>query len=122
MKPVFINFKEEQEASTLNDYLLVLLNQGKVLEYTHVPHETYTNSWSVKMRNKRSGVRKGVPDYIILTKKAILFLELKRTKGGILSPEQRMWIEVINEHYPPTVKAAVCLGFFEAKQFIDDNL
>jgi hypothetical protein len=45
-----------------------------------------------------------------------LYLELKREDGGVISPEQKKWIEVLNYHGH---RAIVCRGFEKAKQEIE---
>jgi len=42
---------------------------------------------------KKEGFRKGVSDLVILDYKRVLFLELKRTKGGITSDDQKEWLQ-----------------------------
>lgn len=77
----------------------------KGLKFSHVPSETFTKSWRQKTKNKQMGVRKGVPDYLIIipadrskTEKAeVVFLEVKREKGGRLSTEQKEWIAGLKE-------------------------
>ena len=107
---------EFQECLWLVDYLNILMNQGKILNYTHFPASTYTKSWGVKMKNKQIGVKAGFPDYIILTKRGMICPEIKVLKGGYPSPEQKVWIEQLNAI---GIKAKVCKGFLEAKQFVD---
>ena len=70
--------------------------------------------------NYRMGVRKGAPDLLLITKKGLLFIEMKRIKGGKVSPEQREWIDALNAI--PNVEATVCYGFEEAKNFISQLL
>jgi hypothetical protein len=44
---------------------------------------------SVAKRLKDEGVLKGVPDLVIVTVKCVLFLEMKRSKGGVTSEDQK---------------------------------
>lgn len=111
--------KEEEDAVALADYLSILQNQGKVHVYSHIPHETFTRSWMVKVKNKRQGVRPGVPDYIIVVNGKVLFLELKRRQGGHVSDEQKVWIAALEGK---TTFSQVCKGFDAAKAFIDFHL
>lgn len=115
---------EYQEAIALADYLLLLMNQGKILNFTHLAQETFTLSWSAKAKNKRQGVRPGVPDYLIVLPYCLLFIELKRTKGGKVSSEQQKWIDDINKSGTPLKRhfAFVVKGFDEAKTIIDSYL
>ena len=64
---------------------------------------------------KAEGVRKGVPDLFI--PEWLLWIEMKRVKGGKLSPEQSNWIDYLNGcgHL-----ALVANGFDEAKMIVLD--
>lgn len=106
---------EDQECYWLVDYLNELKQKGKVLMYSHIPNETFTKSWSVKVKNKKLGVSRGFPDYVILTPKGMIVIEMKRSKGGVVSPEQNQWLigfslQGIENH--------VCRGFEEARQVL----
>ena len=63
---------------------------------------------------KAEGVRKGVPDLFI--PEWLLWIEMKRVKGGKLSPAQSDWIDYLNGcgH-----TALVANGFEEAKAIIN---
>jgi Holliday junction resolvase len=63
-------------------------------------------------------VKSGVPDYIIYHKNKLLFIEMKRVKGGKVSPEQEEWIFKLNT--VDGVEAVVCYGFDQAKIIIDE--
>lgn len=110
------NLEEDVESIRFAGYLLMLQRQGKLEVYSHIPHETYTTSWNQKKNNKLKGVRAGVPDYIIVIKGFVVFLEMKRKKGGVVSPEQKQWLEAVNNKI--TV-STVAKGYEEAKHFID---
>ena len=91
------------------------LSTQKVI-FSHLAQETFTRSWGIKMKNKISGVHSGVPDYIIITDNGLLFVELKRTKGGVVSDAQRYWIESLNKC--AGVQAEVCKGAEQAIEFV----
>lgn len=110
---------EHEESVALAQYLEILLNQGKIAEFSHTAQETYTKSWYQKRKNVAEGVRSGVPDYIIVTHTDVLFIEMKRIKGGQLSEHQKRWIEAISN---AGCKAFVCKGFLEAKEVIDGEI
>ena len=114
-----MNPTESEEARALARYLLILQRMGKLLLYSHIPHETYTTSWAVKRRNVLEGVRMGVPDYIVIIGNKVLFIELKRLKGGTVSAEQKEWITHLQGK---ETEARVCKGFDQAKAFIDEHL
>ena len=110
---------EYNECCTLAEYLEALKRQGRVLQFTHVPNETYTKSWSQKIKNKKQGVKKGVPDYMILFPERLIFIEMKRVKGGTVSPEQKEWLANLTSL---GFVAVVCNGFDEAKKVIDQYI
>lgn len=71
---------------------------------------------------KAEGVKRGVPDIFLALPRGHyhgLFIELKRTRGGRLTPHQRdfMDIAVRNDYM-----CAVCHGCAEAQQTIIDYL
>ena len=110
---------EIHECIALVEYLEILQSQKKILEFSHTANETYTKSWSQKRKNTQMGVKKGLPDYVVVTTKTLLFIEMKRVKGGVISPEQKSWIESLNS---VGVVAQICAGFEEAKKIIDKHL
>lgn len=70
-----------------------------------------------------SGVRAGVPDLLCIVPRPdgtnnLVFIELKRTKGGIVSEEQRDWVAALNLCIG--VGAYVAKGADEAIKIIDD--
>ena len=109
---------EDIECRALVEYLDTLVNQGKVVVYSHTAQETYTRSWNQKRKNKILGVRSGVPDYLVVTPNNILFIEMKRKKGGTTSKAQKEWIKAINE---AGGNAVVCKGFEAAKEYLDER-
>lgn len=66
-------------------------------------------------RLKATGVTAGVPDLFIPS--WCLWIEMKRIKGGTVSPEQKDWIAYLQSigH-----TAMVCRGFEEAKKAVLD--
>ena len=82
-----------------------------------IPNETFTRSWSQKRKNKALGVSSGVPDLGVIVNNRLIFIELKRTKGGVVSDNQKRWIEHLTQ---ANVPVRVCKGFHEAKAFIDE--
>jgi len=107
--------KEYEEAVVLADWLRI-----KGIKFSHLAQETFTRSWGTKMKNKRMGVNPGVPDFLVITPKGLCFIELKRIKGGVVSPEQREWIDSLNNL--PGVEARVCKGAGEGISFIEELL
>lgn len=101
---------EEVEQIAVVQYL-----ELKGHKYSHIPNSTFTKSWSVKSRNKRMGVRPGLPDLFCIIGDTPVWIEMKRLKGGTLSAAQKEWIEAL-EQAGQTVK--VCRGADEAIKFI----
>lgn len=110
---------ELQEQSMVVQYLEILKNQGKILAYCGLPNNLWTKSWSQKRKQTLEGVKKGFPDMVIVTPTKVLFLEMKRIKGGVLSPEQKEWIKILPDK---TTSSSVAKGFDEAKIIIDSLL
>ena len=85
---------------------------------------TFTNSWTVLRDNKLAGTVRGVPDLLLVLpakyrlnkKKKVLFIEMKRVKGGYTSKEQVQWIEALN--MADGVSAKVCRGHNDAISYI----
>lgn len=104
---------EAYEASRLVDYL-----RFKGIAFTHVANET--SSKLQGSRNKKAGVSKGFPDYVLLLPGKILFLELKRKRSGRISPEQKQWLERLNATGSAAIVASVAYGFEDAKKQIEE--
>jgi hypothetical protein len=89
----------------------------KGLKFTSIPNSTYTKSWKQKKKNQEEGLHGGLPDLLIITPKGLLFIEMKRTKRGIVSPAQQDWIDALNEC--KNVQAEACYGFDQAKACVE---
>jgi len=107
---------ENEECYILVQFLELSKRMGHIQDYAHIPNETFTKSWSVKMRNKKLGVSKGVPDYMVVLNNAILFVEMKRLKGSRTSPEQLQWQKVLSSIN--NVESVICKGATEAIETI----
>lgn len=88
----------------------------KKLKFSAIPNSTYTKSHKQKRKNHEMGLRRGLPDLLILTKMGVVFVEMKRKKGSTTSPEQAEWISAINK--TPQAEAGVCFGCDEAIAFV----
>ena len=111
---------EYEEQCLLVEYL-----DFKNLKFSKIAQETWAKNWGVVMKNKKSGLRKGVPDMLVIIpkreKNRLVFIEMKRTKGSVISIEQKEWQEALNK-CGGGVKSYVCRGFDEAKEVIDNEL
>ena len=114
------SYEEDELTMKVAEYLEVLKTAGKVQCYSHIPNNTFTKYQSVKRKNTAMGVRAGVPDMLIVFQDKVLFLELKRLKGGVLSPFQKEWVKALA--HTEKVSAMVAAGWDEAKRAIDLHL
>lgn len=95
-------------------------------KFSSIPNATYTDSWAAKMKNRNEGLRPGLPDLLIYLPKrgdkepCLLFLEMKREKGGIVSGVQKEWIATLNT--VTNVEAVVAKGTKEAIEIIKSFL
>ena len=79
------------------------------LKFSSIPNSTYTTSWKVKTRNTRTGLRPGLPDLLVaLPGVGVIWIELKRTKRGVVSAVQQSWVDTLNAC--PGNQAYICLG------------
>mgnify|MGYP000883117371 FL=1 len=132
-----LNPTEDQEAEALAQWLRL-----KKLPFTHIANESGRGRTAMlrTAKLKRMGQSKGFPDYLIAipshipylevikdgencierrVDKRLIAIELKRQKGGHVSPSQREWLKILNS---AGIEAVVCHGFEEAKKFIEERL
>ncbi len=89
---------------------------------THIPNGGYRDKITAN-NLKASGVKSGVPDYLLLVKRnkyACLWIELKKPvkdgkRAGIVSDEQKEWITQANESGHAAV---VAYGWEHARDLI----
>jgi Holliday junction resolvase len=67
------------------------------------------------IRNQRIGVKSGCPDFVVVLKDKIVFIEMKRQKGGVVSDDQVEWIAAI---LSSGGYAAICKGADEAISYL----
>lgn len=103
---------EKDECIKLVQYLRI-----KGHKHSAIMHETGTgrNAKMMGVRNKQMGLTPGVPDYILIVNDNLIWIEMKRQKGGRLSEYQKGWIEAL-EQAGQTIR--VCNGADEAIKFI----
>lgn len=87
----------------------------KGYKFTAIPNSTYTKSWKQKIKNRDMGLRAGFPDMVVIANGKFMCIEMKRTKGGVLSPAQKEWVEALTN---ASVPVAVCKGADEAIAFV----
>ena len=102
---------EAEEQAMVVQYCLL-----KKYKFWHTPNSTYTKSWRQKAHNRAMGVQAGIPDLFIIVDGNLIAVEMKRQKGGVVSPAQKEWIETLNNI---GISAKVCKGAEEAIAFIN---
>lgn len=101
--------------------LLVEYLELKHIKFSKIAQETFTSNWGIVMKNRKSGLRKGVPDMIIiLPTNKLIFIEMKKKKGGTVAQEQKEWQCALNRC--EGVQSFICFGFDEAKDLINSLL
>lgn len=87
----------------------------------HIPNESVGgHGWLI--RNRQLGVRKGIPDLMLpipMHGYHGLFIEMKRSNGGVVSSEQKAWLSALNGF---GYRAVVCHGWEEARKELMDYL
>lgn len=117
IKTQTLTLSEDQEQLLLVAYLEILKSQGKIQLFTAHADNMYVPIGTA-VRAKKLGKRPGYPDLSIVTSDATLvFIELKKAKGGVVSNSQKEWISSLNTCIG--VQAYTCKGFEEAKQIIN---
>src|SRR6185503_17778026 len=100
------------------------------LRFSAIPMNTYTKYMSQKMKNHRMGVRAGVPDLMVLIPPRrskdgeghLLWIEMKKRKNGVVSPEQRGWLSAFMMLESPNIDAVVAKGWDEARDAVLEYL
>jgi len=113
---------ESEEQQLLFEWATLMSRHMPELEWLmHVPNGGLRNV-VVAARLKAEGTRKGFPDIFLPCARGDrhgLMIELKRRKHGVVSPEQKAWLEHLNS---AGYKAVVCRGFDEAREAIEGYL
>ena len=88
-----MNLTEYQECEILHQWL-----QLKHIKHTHIGNESQIGGRQGVIRGaqlKRIGQSKGFPDYLIIVNDKLIAIEMKREKGGKVSPEQQDWLDAL---------------------------
>lgn len=107
---------ENQEQNAVVEWLRL----KKILHFG-IPNGIPSNPITGK-RFKNMGLSSGVPDLCVpIPNNAYhsLYIEMKPKRGGVVSPNQKLWLEALNSHGH---LAVVCYGFDEAQKVIEDYL
>ena len=110
---------EHQEQVLLCKYL-----DWKKLPYCAVPNGIFLKDrnslFQIMNKMKAEGLKKGFPDMVVFLPEKILFIEMKKKKGGTVSPEQQTWYKIINSY--DYAASYICNGFEVAKSVIEKEL
>jgi len=113
---------EHQEQVSLMQWVEMSKGKYPMLEMLAAVPNGGARHIAVARKLKAEGVKAGYPD-ILLDWPAGghhgLRIELKRLKGGQVSPAQKDWLARLNA---AGYKATVCRGWIEAKTIIEDYL
>lgn len=102
---------EHQEQSAF-----VQLMDLKGLRYFSIPNAA-KRGYKLAAMMKAEGLKSGVPDMFIPS--LFLFIEMKRRKGGTLSPEQKEWLDYLRSC---GYRCEVCRGADEAIKVVEHYL
>lgn len=91
--------------------------QAMKLPYFAIPNGAKRTRWEAQQA-KAEGMVAGAPDLaVILPKGVTLWVEMKRRKGGVVTPAQKQMgkrLEALGHHY------RVCYGWEEARAFVEE--
>lgn len=104
------------------------LEYQKGVKFTHIPNETWTPSMKQKIRNQHMGVKRGLPDFIVLIDSKAektgrdlqIWIEMKRDVTCKATPNQQEWIDWLRKI--DDVDALVADGFDHAVKIISAHL
>ena len=88
------------------------------IKFSMIPNDTYTESFNQKNRNKKMGLRAGLPDMFLVVNNHPFFIEFK-TKIGVISPKQKKWHDTLSSTVCPVY---ICRSTQEARSVIDNYL
>ena len=103
---------EDQEQIAVVQYLE--LNGYK---FTAIPNHTYNPHRSQQHKNRVLGLRRGLPDLLVIAHGHLVFIEMKCRRGSSTSPEQKEWIKALNE--VDNVEAIIAKGADEAIDYLE---
>lgn len=92
--------------------------------FTHIKSENTVKNKIYAKTLRDIGVRPGFPDYVVVKKNKLFFIEMKKLKGLKPSEAQQRWIDTINfvGIVGNNMFAKCCYGWQEAVKFIEENL
>ena len=91
----------------------------KHIAYASIPNGT-NKGYAMQHKFKSEGLKKGFPDLLVFLPSVIVFIEMKRKKGSVISNEQKEWQVRINSY--SYAKAYICYGADDAMATIEKLL
>lgn len=126
MKRVNRTPTEFSEQCTIFEWCELMSARYPMLKYCHSSLNGVKLNIGQAYKAKLSGMKKGVPDIFLPYNNGEyigLFIELKRVKKGVVSPEQKDFLAYLNSQ---GYKAVVCKGSTEAiltlKEYLDQGI
>ena len=113
---------EDEEQEMLFEWASMMLGKYPELESMYAIPNGGLRSKATAARMKRTGTKAGIPDICLPCSRHgcnALYIEMKRIRGGRLSPAQCTMIEKLTHQGN---RCAVCHGFDEAQKEILDYL
>lgn len=89
------------------------------IPYWHTNNEMWTKSWKQKTRSKQMGTKSGIPDLFLCFDGKLVGIEMKRQKGGVVSPTQKYWASILHS---AGVEVFVCRGCAHAIETVETLL
>lgn len=114
--------EDEIQIKLMNWAKRVKFGDNWLYDYMHHSPNGGLRTKSDAAKFKAMGVKAGYPDIVLeIARNGYhgLRVELKKKKGGTVSPEQKAWVERLNEN---GYLAKVCKGFDEAQQVITEYM
>lgn len=114
-------FEAELFATWLESKVGVPNNPCKLVKYSCIGHGRQLPI-QIATALQREGLKRGFPDYVLVFEqpKQVVFIELKRTKGGKRSREQEEWAEALSGMI--SVAHHFANGHTEAQQIVENYL
>lgn len=98
LKPKVLKLKAPSETFESTSFARWLSHQSALL-YSKIPIGDSTLSGEEGGKLRAMGVRRGVPDFVIVHKytRRVFFVEMKKRIGWSLSDEQKNWLKALGE-------------------------
>ena len=102
------------------DFIAELEKRG--YKFWHTNNEMWTQSWKQKAKAKAMGVQSGIPDLFICFKQGIVGFEMKRQKGGVVSPTQHYWHKILEAAKIPCFVCRGCVHAIETLDYVEKEM